>query len=328
MGCCMLVKPTSHFGAFNLPETLVLKLGDRRFGCRTPWDDGKPWSPESESILRDKVTHVMSLPREQRDKVLGKDVYDAWNSDSEWDWEWDLWSWHFKTEAIQKEIAAYRHLHSLQGTIIPRFYGAVTCRITPPSLPYVHEVLDMAQGLLLEHVEGPSMAELEVGKNISAEQANDISSRAIDTIRHIRDADWMHCDPRPANIILREPVIIDFGLSHGRRPNLTDEEWFYQRDDVTHLRSTLINHWYRDRVCTPLDAAAFLAKADGIEDPAEREEARRRTIRFLNDMAEDHKHRHLVYERIPNSGGDGEKDSVLQWRVKPGVTRTRKHLRD
>ncbi|KAG7446886.1 uncharacterized protein BT62DRAFT_1005281 [Guyanagaster necrorhizus] len=67
--------------------------------------------------------------------------------------------WGEKTRAGRMEVRAYHLLRSLQGTVVPQFFGTVKLPISAP--PVLHAVTDFVQGLLLEYLDATSIEDIE-----------------------------------------------------------------------------------------------------------------------------------------------------------------------
>lgn len=196
-------------------------LGDRRFGNRSPLHPKLLWTPDVEPSLYQGVYELLSGTRPNFFPKIGLPVskeefdYDDWL-----DWMWEVHCWQIKDESYKKEVTAYRHLVSLQGTSIPRFYGTVQLSIAPPGRPPLHPVTDAVDGEVIEYIRAPTLEDLQVGRDISPAVAEEISQKALHIMRQVRDLDTIHNDVRLGNILLRgwptsalEPVLIDFGFT-------------------------------------------------------------------------------------------------------------------
>lgn len=132
-----------------------------------------------------------------------------------WMREMDAWDSMFKT--VNKEIAAYRALRALQGSDIPLMYGA--CQFTayhagPSSDPVVTSV----PGICIQYIDGVSMDRLNLGVDLSQEDAERVAQGVLRIARNIRQCRVIHNDMAGRNVIVRledldHPVVIDFGSS-------------------------------------------------------------------------------------------------------------------
>lgn len=140
------------------------------------------------------------------------------------DWIDEMDRWYRLRQAIGYEGEAYRVLHALQGSDIPKFYGSCTVllhRTTPNLDPFVGNV----PGLVLQYIEGTSLDRLTMGKDLSVSDAERISQGTLAVLRKVRDALVIHGDFAPRNVIIRphdldHPVLVDFGSA---RTNLSGE---------------------------------------------------------------------------------------------------------
>ncbi|KIM79354.1 hypothetical protein PILCRDRAFT_823604 [Piloderma croceum F 1598] len=171
------------------PEHAVLKLFDRRFFERSvhPWDESK------DEVLLQFMADVGSGAR--------KDDYEGKDSDDYEDWDWERNYRVVNQELFQNEATVYEHLRPLQGSVIPRCYELVH-----------------VPGLLLEYIEGHTMDKLEVGINISQDDAQQAGSQAFDIAHRLRDHNVIHFDLRLANFIVSiarplRVIIIDFAIA-------------------------------------------------------------------------------------------------------------------
>ncbi|KAJ7152336.1 hypothetical protein C8R46DRAFT_913136, partial [Mycena filopes] len=297
----------------NQPEIpmatrFILKLCDRRFGYRHPDGEGRPWQPQLEDRLRHEVSTLIGPDRSRR---IPKRFWESIPSGVE-DWEVDLYSWTMKYNNYLGEALVYRHLRNLQGDCIPRFFGTVRHPISAGQ-PFLHPSVDFVHGLAIEHIPGPTMADLKVGVDITKEQAEVVSQRLIDDVTRLRDLCCQHDDIRLRNLVLRNwpqdrsprAVIIDFGCAYVIRPgarSFDDVEEVrlllrYRADPIWHIPSPLAQHlWER------------IAHENGYNHANE----------WIEEKPEEERSRH--FERL--SVGPETRDKMLQWRVRPGI-RTR-----
>ncbi|KAJ7159711.1 hypothetical protein C8R46DRAFT_1287263 [Mycena filopes] len=226
-----------------LATRFILKLCDRRFGkfgYRHPDGEGRPWQPEVEERLRDEVSTLIGPDRSHR---IPDQFYERIPNGRE-DWEVDLYTWAMKKTAYLSETLVHRHLRSLQGDCIPRLCRTVRHPISV-GRPFLHPSVDFVHGLAIEHIPGPTIADLKVGVDISKEQAEVVSERLIDDVTRIRDLRCQHDDIRPRNFVLRNwpqdpsprAVIIDFGCAYVVRPGESKSALSF--DDVKGLRYRL-----------------------------------------------------------------------------------------
>ena len=117
------------------------------------------------------------------------------------------------------ETAAYTALSTLQGGVIPKYFGSFSIKIRHKPTAYRFVRL-----ILIEFISGRSMRELETA-NLSMPIRQTIMKAVIDAETLMYTHNILHMDMRPANIIVcrdaevRRVVIIDFGrCCIGRHP--------------------------------------------------------------------------------------------------------------
>jgi serine/threonine protein kinase len=123
--------------------------------------------------------------------------------------------------AYSHEAAAYKALHKLQGTIIPRFYGSHTCE-----LQILNEnALRSVRLILMENVHGTCMQKLNPMEFTQSERQN-ILKAIVDAESLIYTYNVRHRDVHPRNILVlhgdldtMRVIFVDFGKSLiGRAP--------------------------------------------------------------------------------------------------------------
>ncbi|KAJ6495998.1 hypothetical protein C8R45DRAFT_899460 [Mycena sanguinolenta] len=302
------IDPPKHL---LLPRQFILKLNDRRFGYR---DDLRPqllWSPEIEAPLRRGIETLVGPDRSHPiPTVYRRPKWDRPGDDSdgpieEWEgWELEVYVWMMKYGAYLGETLAYRHLRSLQGSIIPRLHGTVRLPISEGN-PFLHPIVDLVHGLA-----SPSMADLSIGVDITSQRAEEISRRILDGVATIRDAYCHHNDLRLANVVFRnwphdpQPVVIDFGASCIELRGSPEEKTFGTVNEVREMRSLLSDSDWHIR--SPLQQHVYERYAQS------------RGYAIINSQIEeiaDHI-RATQFERIL---GSEQADKGLQWRVRPGI---------
>ncbi|KAJ7511669.1 hypothetical protein B0H11DRAFT_710963 [Mycena galericulata] len=301
----------------SLPKRFILKLNDRRFGNRYSFaGKSKPWNPTTEYRLVDGVRLLLNpqrgtpIPEEFSDFPGPHEPREKME-----DWMNDLYTWKLKYRHHLAEVLAYRYLRALQDVAIPRLFGTV--RLPISCSDFTHPSVDFVNGLALSVINGPPMHELQIGRDLTKDRAEEVSQRVLDRVRTIQAHRCLHNDLRLPNIILRnwpqdvDPILIDFGVATVKPPG--EPVTVYPgcgSDEVREVRRLLSNpkhgEWhipspYSQRI-NEQDAVdiGFFAVNDRIERVPER-------IRSLQ------------YERVPGTDGPNAKSTVLQWRVKPGV---------
>lgn len=114
-----------------------------------------------------------------------------------------------------REATAY---DTCQHPLIPRLIS---------SNAHLHDNLEHKLFIVTEYIPGPTLSEY-IDKNgpICLEQAIIITIKLLDILDHLHEHDWIHRDIKPDNIILKneqphEPVLLDFGLCHKFKEELT-----------------------------------------------------------------------------------------------------------
>lgn len=132
------------------------------------------------------------------------------------------------------ETEVYDELREHQGTLIPKFYSAVTLHIGPENEPLGEspELFDV-HGILIEYLDGFRAS--EVAKHADRSDWNYLVNRASKVVGHIlHDSDVLHDDVRPANMMVCPDetgergyrlVLVDFGSCRFREEGETDAEW-------------------------------------------------------------------------------------------------------
>ena len=120
------------------------------------------------------------------------------------------------------EVAAYKALDPLQGTIIPKYYGSYTCE-----LPILGGNQRSVRLILMEAVKGNSMQHLKPTDFSQSERQN-IMKAIIDAESSLYSHDVSHGDLHPRNILVSgsataistlRVILIDFGNARlGRAP--------------------------------------------------------------------------------------------------------------
>ncbi|KAK0235313.1 hypothetical protein EDD85DRAFT_910022 [Armillaria nabsnona] len=303
----LLVKPLTRNELLPSSTKMILKLNDRRYGNRGFDSSDLPWHPFVECILQQNLGEVLRGAKENNFKCLGgtEPRYGIVRTEG---WEKEIEVWGEKTRAWRTEVRAYHLLQSLQGAVIPRFYGTVQLPIRGP--PALHPATDYVPGMLLEYVDAPSLEDVEVGVNVTAAEAEHISQNVLAAYRRIADLDCVeHWDVRLGNILLRRDhtvIIIDFGHS------LLREEAYHQRlwrvpgsGDLKEIRQRLLS---RDGGGLPWRVA---------ETPYIQEIYNKHLIPgILNELAQqlDPIERDARFERMPVKD---EFDNC--WRVRTGI---------
>ncbi|RDB30344.1 hypothetical protein Hypma_007266 [Hypsizygus marmoreus] len=230
----LLVRPRfcADAEALGLPPRFVAKINDCRYADRS---DHFEWSATLESSLR------AAIPRTLREKPWITSIpafFPEVMDEDEEDWVREIRLYSFRKECHDTEVAAYRYLRTLQGRDIPRFHGTFRFPFASSqgsSSPeygkdIVASILDYADGMALEYIDGPNMAEVKPDIDIPRGDVERASENALQSMKCLRDLGAWHGDVRPQNVIIRlqpphNPVIIDFGSSSLKPPDMSLEQW-------------------------------------------------------------------------------------------------------
>jgi serine/threonine protein kinase len=99
--------------------------------------------------------------------------------------------------------------------------GQFQAKLRHPNIVSVSDVVPVGDnaGLVMEYIDGGSLAELLAGHRLTADQVDVLARGLLDGVEAAHDAGYIHRDLKPANILLaREgrklvPKITDFGLA-------------------------------------------------------------------------------------------------------------------
>lgn len=191
------------------PE-FVLKLYDRRFmnNARNQGKRPRNWTEEVEGAYRRFMVGI-----QRAGGIEAK--YPDWK-------KWDVTLANLRDkdgvlfeamlertcrEMRKLEAAVYGRLESLQGSIVPRFYG--TARLMSPHA--ADDSLAEVEGFLLEYVRGVSLgAYVESSLMcphsppcVSDAQLADVCDSAVQTVRKIGEYDYLNTDVRLDNVVVR-----------------------------------------------------------------------------------------------------------------------------
>ncbi|KAG6882879.1 hypothetical protein C0993_008800, partial [Termitomyces sp. T159_Od127] len=301
----LLVKPESS--VLQLPPCLVLKLADRRVEEDWNFDGEQDYQESIQSHIKTFGT-IKSLRKP--DEVPPP-------------WWYMLEYWDYYERGLSKEREAYRCLSEAQDLgLVPRFFGSAQLKMDETAC---HPSLTHINGLLLEHVEGRTMASYQPGINISVEEAEVISQRVLQLGRDLRRYGVNHCDITVNNVIIRCndgcPVLIDWAHANIRLTEVPLEQrwtdhsmWQDFHCDIRWLLrygndgDTLVagGVWHRYR--TPIS---------DIEQCRRAQDAGWGVInREISDLSSEEKERFYDEDKFV------DRKHGLQWRVKKGV-RTR-----
>ncbi|RDB26755.1 hypothetical protein Hypma_005315 [Hypsizygus marmoreus] len=238
----LLVTPRSltDGNAMGLPDRFFVKISDRRYTSRESFP---AWSPYHESTLRTAIErNLEDKPWINSFASLGASRYP---DEDEEDWIKEMRLYDYRKKCHDREVAAYRHLRSLQGTDIPRFYG--TFRLPFASTDSTHEnalaasILDYAEGMALEYVNGLTMAEVRPDVDIPRPDVERAAENTLQIMKRLRDLCVVYNDCRPQNVLIRRqhphnPVLIDFGSSEVKPREMTVEQWRHEMQGINEIK--------------------------------------------------------------------------------------------
>ncbi|KAK0458940.1 uncharacterized protein EV420DRAFT_340818 [Desarmillaria tabescens] len=297
-------------------KQFILKLNDRRVGFRSSLNmDGEfPWTPDLEERLRAAVREIDNGTKTHWFESVKDRMNPALPCPSDWeDWMWEIFTWTLRMERQESEVEAYRLLRKLQGFLIPRFIGLVTL---PISSEEPHPITNCVPGIVIEYIQGESLGSLKPDVNIPRSEAEAIADAVMDAFRILKAQKCViHNDIHIDNIILRHsdrsPVIIDLGCALTRESSMSDsEEWeasIAGNDDMRAVRNMLTSKehgvWRRKETPLPMHYYHTLLAWN----------------KYVENQPEDY--RKQTFERVPDTDGEGAREKVLQWRLRPGIQR-------
>jgi serine/threonine protein kinase len=199
---------------------VIIKIYDPRFmGYRKQFSF--PWSLELEIAVAERRDAIIRGDRE--------DDYNAYQADiNPVFFEEHLY--RTANEAFRTERQAYERLHVFQGVSLPRCYASGIVHVLSPSENIPRPI--KPHFLLLEYVEGPSLASVDP-KLVSRSLARSL----LYTVRAFGLKGVIHNDLHKGNIIFRSDasstlhtpfsgvVIIDFGEVILRYDDESDDDW-------------------------------------------------------------------------------------------------------
>jgi serine/threonine protein kinase len=151
-----------------------------------------------------------------------------------------LWEEHFYRllkDSWESEADAFSRLTSLQGTVIPKFYGSGN--VVPPENTRGIQPL----AILMEYVHGTPLANIEAGK-VNMPPA--IFRPLLDAVKKFKVLGVFHSDINDHNVLVSpseaptRAVLIDFGCAGVRQDGESEEEWILRNvGDERSLRRVL-----------------------------------------------------------------------------------------
>jgi len=165
-----------------------------------PWGDG--YSTDEEDYAKDlKSKGAMDILHYFSDQSKSRDM---------------------KT-CIRTESKAYRLLHSLQGQIIPKYYGATAFSGEMHPIGIEKDV----RGILLEYIDGEPLHKIDDQKLLISGVY--IGSTVTQCFEKIISLGVRHHDLGLTNIMVRKDgavIFLDFAASTIRGPNTSNQSWY------------------------------------------------------------------------------------------------------
>jgi len=215
-----LVRPEP--ARIGLPSELIIKVYDPRYldeRIPQPKSDlpSQLWTLEAET----KAAHYrQDIAEGKRPDDFTKDLL---NEDEEA--EPYIWEEHFYRllkECWKSEADALSRLSQLQGTSIPKFYESGIV------IPSVNTRAIEPFAILMEYIQGTSLADIEVGEvNLPPL----IFRPLLDAVKSFGDLGVFHSDICPRNVLVSpseaptRAVLIDFGCAGVREDEESEESW-------------------------------------------------------------------------------------------------------
>ncbi|KAG6894859.1 hypothetical protein C0993_010581 [Termitomyces sp. T159_Od127] len=190
----LLVKPGPS--VLRLPARFVLKLADRRVS--------KDWNFDREQDYQESLrSHI---------DTSGTITFPDDHDETDPAWMSMLERWNYFEHGLSNECEAYECLSEAQALgLVPRVFGTAQLKMDESAC---HSSLTHINGLLLEYIEGRTMASYQPGINLSLEEAEVISQRVLQLGRDLRRYGVSHNDINLHNVIIRSenhcPVLIDW----------------------------------------------------------------------------------------------------------------------
>ena len=206
----------------GLPSELILKVFDPRY-----LDDRIP-PPESNLPSRLWTLEAETEAAHYRQEIGEGKRPDDFTVDllyGDEEAEPYLWEEHFYRllkEAWESEADALSRLTSLQGTVVPKFYGSGNI------VPEANTRGIQPFAILMEFIQGTPLADIEVGK---VNPPPSIFRPLLDAVKTFKDLGVFHSDINDHNVIVSpseaptRAVLIDFGCAGVRQDGESEEEW-------------------------------------------------------------------------------------------------------
>jgi len=233
-----LVRPETPTGSNGLPPEIILKIFDPRyvderipsskFGLRP-----RLWTLEAETAA---AQYRQEIAEGKRPDDLT--VHVVYRDGEAKPYLWEEHFYRYFMVSWENEVDAFKCLISLQGTIIPKFYGsgnvlppAGTRSIQPPAV-------------LMEYIRGTTLAEYNAAKLPNLPFA--IFRPMFDAVSKFKELGIYHGDISGTNLLVSpseapvRAVLIDFGRAGMREDGESEEDWagicdFYSDKDGLRL---------------------------------------------------------------------------------------------
>ena len=235
-----LVRPETPSN--GLPPEIILKIFDPRYvDERTPPSSKhglrpRLWTLEAETAAAQY--HRQEIAEGKRPDDLT--VHVVYRDGEAKPYLWEEHFYRYFMVSSENEVDGLRRLISLQGTIIPKFYGSGNV------LPLAHTRSIQPPAVLIEYIRGTTLADYNAAKLPNLPFA--IFRPLFDAIRKFKALGVYHGDVSDTNILVSpseapvRAVLIDFGRAGVREDGESEEDWasicdFYS--DVVGLKVAL-----------------------------------------------------------------------------------------
>ncbi|RDB26738.1 hypothetical protein Hypma_005351 [Hypsizygus marmoreus] len=317
----LLVRPRSSIdaNALGLPSLFVVKISDRRYSNR---DGFLPWSPALEASLQAAVEYT------KEGKKCSPELEETWDM--------EVQLYEFKQRCHDREVAAYLYLRTLQGQDIPFLYGTFRFPFSlaqgssgfPRRNNMTTPILDYAEGLAFEYIDGMNMGEVQPDVDIPRADIERTSENTLQIMKRLRDLYALHKECRPQNVMIRRqyphnPVLIDFGQTNVKLPHMSVQKWKEYTENIDEIK----------------DMRYALSRAGvHVESPVREWEDRFLGYAFFNDFVERRSQAWREQFHDPVFGGpldvmqvvDGKRIrwQAARWKLKAGVKEAYDHRCD
>lgn len=224
LSCAMVVQV--HEGYEGLPNTVVLKVYDRRFATQFRSDERlPPWSTEIEEQYRQVVLNgevkqffdMIDSGEHRKDEIQKSVVY------------CEAYLQYRLDEMFEDEMHAYHLLSDYQGKNIPEFYCSVKLQDDPGR--ELSGKYTAISGILIQYIDGFPFEELPA--HAPKELWQSIGEDAIRIIRCLHSRDVLNADVSSRSIIICKDednkfrvFMIDFALCQFREDAEDDTQWW------------------------------------------------------------------------------------------------------